>query len=119
MKYRIMKEGKVKVGKESALTSDKCKKLENIGFAFVSPSTNARWDQHWDQRFRELLDFKKINGHTNVPRAFGRLGQWVSHQRTKYRIMKEGKYSPLTSDKCKKLENIGFAFISPPTYQHA
>eukprot|EP00550_Attheya_septentrionalis_P012107 CAMPEP_0198303528 /NCGR_PEP_ID=MMETSP1449-20131203/56933_1 /TAXON_ID=420275 /ORGANISM="Attheya septentrionalis, Strain CCMP2084" /LENGTH=183 /DNA_ID=CAMNT_0044006023 /DNA_START=750 /DNA_END=1298 /DNA_ORIENTATION=- len=30
----------------------------------------------WDERLKELVDFKKINGHANVPQRSGRLGRW-------------------------------------------
>eukprot|EP00978_Attheya_sp_CCMP212_P028618 scaffold99334_cov56-Attheya_sp.AAC.5 len=123
-KYRILKEGKAKGGRHLPLTSDECKKLENIGFAFVSPPTSAHWDQHWDQRFRELQDFKKINGHTNVPKKSEPLWSWVNYQRTKYRTSKERKLkggidSSFTSNEFKKLENIGFAFVSPRASTYA
>eukprot|EP00978_Attheya_sp_CCMP212_P039570 scaffold207100_cov50-Attheya_sp.AAC.2 len=99
----------LKEGKYSSLTSDRCEKLENTGFEFKCrpPGTAS----HWDQQFQELLDFKKIYGHTNVPKQYGPLGQWVSCQRTQCRLFKEGKKSSLTIDRREKLESIGFAFI--------
>eukprot|EP00978_Attheya_sp_CCMP212_P048337 scaffold506353_cov59-Attheya_sp.AAC.1 len=97
--YRLLKEGKA-----SPLTSDRGEQLERIGFELPRRRTCAPWGQ----RFEELVDFKKINGHTNVPRGFGQLGTWVNHQRTQYHLLKEGKASPLTSDRCEQLEIIGF-----------
>eukprot|EP00978_Attheya_sp_CCMP212_P027180 scaffold90839_cov45-Attheya_sp.AAC.1 len=100
--YRMLKEEKA-----SPLTNDRCQKLESIGFQF-------KLHPHWDVRFQELVDFKKIKGHTNVPRGSGPLGIWVETQRTQYRILKEEKASPLTNVRIQKLESIGFQFILYP-----
>eukprot|EP00978_Attheya_sp_CCMP212_P001096 scaffold2268_cov61-Attheya_sp.AAC.1 len=113
MEYRLLKEGK-----DSRLTSDRCKKFESIGFEFkwAPPTKDAPTGPPWDQRFQELVDFKKINGHTNVPQLVGLLGRWVKRQRTEYRFLKEGKDSQLTSDRLKKLESIGFEFKCHPSW---
>eukprot|EP00978_Attheya_sp_CCMP212_P002370 scaffold4862_cov70-Attheya_sp.AAC.1 len=106
--YRLLKEGK-----HSALTSERREKLESIGFTYIcrpSPTIIS-----WDQRFQELVDFKKVNGHTIVPTRSGPLGSWVSYQRTQYRLLKEGKQSLLTIERCEKLECIGFTFICCPS----
>jgi hypothetical protein len=89
----------------SRLTIDKFKKLERIGFQF-----NHQTHLPWDNRFQDLVDFKKINGHTNVPSRSGPLGRWVSIQRSDNRFLQEGKDSKLTIEKRKKLESIGFEF---------
>eukprot|EP00978_Attheya_sp_CCMP212_P023296 scaffold71048_cov55-Attheya_sp.AAC.4 len=84
----------------------KCGKLESIGFVFVCPPSGLPWDE----RFKELVDFKAINGHTNVPDGSGPLGTWAHIQRQKFRRLKEGKHSTLTIERWKKLESIGFEF---------
>eukprot|EP00978_Attheya_sp_CCMP212_P001773 scaffold3644_cov58-Attheya_sp.AAC.4 len=89
----------LKEGKNILLTSDKCEKLETIGFEFKCRPTTP-----WDQRFQELVDFKKINGHTNVHQRSGPLWTWVSNQQSHYRVLKEGKPSPLTNGRRDKLE---------------
>ena len=84
------------------LTSDRCEKLKSIGFEF------RMWgllDENWEQRFQKLLDFKKVNGHTNVRQSFGPIRSWVKAQR---RVFQQGT---LTSDRCEKVEKIGFTFI--------
>jgi hypothetical protein len=107
--YRLFTEGQ-----DSSLTNEKCEKLESIGFVFKLRPTGTR-TPCWNERFQELVDFKKINGHTNVPKRSGPLGAWVHKQRPQYRLLKEGKYSTLTNDKCEKLESIGFVFKGGPT----
>eukprot|EP00978_Attheya_sp_CCMP212_P048423 scaffold518210_cov193-Attheya_sp.AAC.1 len=91
------------------MTLEKREKLESIGFEFKCQLTYSAWD-------RPLVDFKKINGHTNVPTRFGHLGPWISNQRTYYRLLIEGKDSPLTMEKREKLESIGFEFIFQRKY---
>eukprot|EP00978_Attheya_sp_CCMP212_P012369 scaffold30781_cov52-Attheya_sp.AAC.1 len=107
--FRRLKEEKC-----TPLINDRCEKLESIGFTFIRRSTRSTWDE----RFQELVDFKKINGHTNVPQRLGPLGSWVNNHRTQYRQYKEGKHSPLTNLKREKLESIGFEFICPPIGPH-
>eukprot|EP00978_Attheya_sp_CCMP212_P006536 scaffold15121_cov86-Attheya_sp.AAC.1 len=104
---------RLKKGKDSPLTNDKREKLENIGFIFrcrPSPTITP-----WDQRFEEIVDFKKINGHMNVPQGSGPLGKWVHNQRCQYSLLKEGKQSLLTNERREKLENIGFTFKCRPS----
>jgi hypothetical protein len=63
----------------------------------------------WEDRLSELADYRKIHGHCNVPQNYSKnkLGSWVAHQRTKYRLHKEGKTSPMTTFRIQKLEIIG------------
>eukprot|EP00978_Attheya_sp_CCMP212_P016568 scaffold43554_cov45-Attheya_sp.AAC.3 len=111
--YQRQEFRRLKEGKDSPLTSHRCEKMESIGFTFICrPSPTIT---HWDQRFRELVDFKAINGHANVATRAGPLGRWVKTQRKAFRRLKEGKDSPLTNEKCEKLESIGFVFVCPPS----
>eukprot|EP00978_Attheya_sp_CCMP212_P022876 scaffold68972_cov35-Attheya_sp.AAC.1 len=92
----------LKEGKRSRMTADKRDTLESVGFEFKLPTV-------WDQRFQELVDFKKINGHTYVPKRSGQLCNWVNYQRMQYHRSKKGKHSLFTSDRRDKLESVGFA----------
>jgi hypothetical protein len=104
--YLLLKEGK-----DSLLTIERHEQLEGIGFTFIFGPTRPPWDQ----RFQELVNFMEINGHTNVPQGSGPLGRWVSTQRYQYSLLKEGKATQLTNDRCQKLESIAFQFkIHPP-----
>ena len=83
------------------------KKLESVGFEFkclrlIGPT--------WDQRFQELVDFQKINGHTNVPTNSEPLRRWAENQRRAFHQGEEGKHSPLAIERREKLESIGFRF---------
>ena len=57
------------------------------------------------------MKYKNLNGHCNVPSRYKtnkQLGTWVSKQRQSYRLMTEGKPSPITTERIEKLEKIGF-----------
>eukprot|EP00978_Attheya_sp_CCMP212_P028901 scaffold101015_cov35-Attheya_sp.AAC.1 len=93
---------------DSPLTNKRDEKLESIGFVFIYPPS-------WDQRFQKLVDFKKNNGHTNVPQGSGPLRTWVRTQQQAFNQFKGEKYdSPLTNGRHEKLESIGFVFVCPP-----
>jgi hypothetical protein len=96
--YRLLKEGK-----RSSLTNDRREKLESIGFVFKCQPPRIPWDE----RFQKLVDFKKINGHPNVPKGSGPLGHWLKQQRAEYRLFREGKHSTLTIERRDKLQSIG------------
>eukprot|EP00978_Attheya_sp_CCMP212_P033988 scaffold140274_cov24-Attheya_sp.AAC.1 len=92
-------------GEDSQLTIDNCEKLKSIGFEFKCHPRSP-----WEQHFQELIKFKEINGHANIPTGLGQLGRWVSTQRRDYHLLQAGKDSQLTIDNCEKLESIGFQF---------
>jgi hypothetical protein len=86
-------------------------RLNGIGFVW-----SIRHD--WQKHYNELLEFKAINGHCNVPARYlpnNRLGIWVTSQRQQFKnlnLVKSGKIKkrpiPLTEEKIKLLENVGF-----------
>jgi hypothetical protein len=92
-------------GKKSALAMQRREKLESIGFTVRCPPGPP-----WDERFQALVDFKELNGHTNVITNSSSLGRWVNAQRKAFRLYREGKDSPLTNERREKLESIGFSF---------
>ncbi len=74
----------------------------------------------WEKRFEELVYYYQANGHCNVPRNHGALGNWVQKQRYCYKLYIEtdasepklNSYSsappPLSSEQIKLLDSIGF-----------
>ena len=66
----------------------------------------------WHERFQELKKYEITHGNCNVSKRSGSLGNWVSRQRTNYRLLKEGKSSTMSDDRIRKLESIGFRWIS-------
>jgi predicted chitinase len=69
----------------------------------------------WDDRFRELAVYRRINGHCNVPRNYSentKLVNWVRTQRTKYKVHREGKTSRMTIPRIQALESLDFEWDS-------
>lgn len=62
---------------------------------------------HWDTHYKELVTFRKENGHCNVPtndEKNRRLGQWVSSIRYKHKI------GELEEDKVTALDDLDFVW---------
>jgi hypothetical protein len=57
---------------------------------------------NFENRYRELLEFKEIHGHTRVPRRHGKLGDWVSKLRQ--------RKDRLDEQRLDRLNEIGFCW---------
>jgi hypothetical protein len=57
----------------------------------------------------ELVDYRQIHGHCNVPRngKNTNLSCWVKKQRANYKLHLVGKKSPMTPFRIQKLESLG------------
>jgi len=78
---------------KEAMSDKRRKKLNSIGFAWKFLET-------WGVRFQQLVKYKRIQGHCNVPRhckANMQLGKWVNNQRNTKEIMSENKRNQLNS----------------------
>jgi ribosomal protein L7Ae-like RNA K-turn-binding protein len=84
------------------LESDRQKQLEEIGFEWMSSAT-------WDKMCALLKQFKKREGHCNVPRSHtedkANLGTWVNTQR---QLKRKDELDP---DKQMQLEDVGFEWV--------
>ena len=67
-------------------------------------STNNAASISWNARYRELVQYIQEQGSPLVPRDYGPLGRWVDKQRSHY------KTDELSSERLKKLNQIGFVF---------
>jgi hypothetical protein len=88
------------------MTLPRIQELEILGFEW-KPSIRA----NWEDRLSELADYRKINGHCNVPHNYSEnttLGKWVNNQRQQYKLHRDGKTSTLTNFRIQELEGIGF-----------
>ena len=98
--YRLRMEGK-----PSAMTNERAKALEDLGFI---------WDSHsaaWDERLKELVEFKNTHRHCNVPSNYTAnpsLASWVKSQRRQYKLFREGQPSTMTINRIIELEKISF-----------
>ena len=93
-------------GKKSHMTLSRIQELEDIGF---------EWGRHhvapWEDRLSELVEYRKIHFHCNVPKGYSentKLATWVKTQRRQYRFQQEGKTSNMTLPRIHKLESFGF-----------
>jgi hypothetical protein len=69
----------------------------------------------WAEKFEELCEYKKQQGHCLVPHTFNdnlALARWVKRQRYQYKLMMEGKASTMTPERVKALEDLGFVWDS-------
>jgi hypothetical protein len=83
------------------LSEDQVRRLEELD------CLRSVRDDRWDERFAELLEYKKGHGNCDVPakwRVNIRLARWVQMQKVRHR---EGRMRP---GQTKRLEHIGFQF---------
>ena len=100
-------------GKPSSLTDERYNDLNNLGFIFVGGKRKGAIKaprKTWEERYQELVTFKNTHGHACVPQHFPGLGYWVHSQRNQYRMMKQGKKSPMTNEKALKLSELGMVW---------
>jgi hypothetical protein len=103
-KYRLHQEGK-----PSCLTTERIREVESIGFDWGTRKPDVA--PIWSVRIQEMREFKEQFGHCLVPQQYAdkhKLGQWVSKQRSNYRSHQEGNPTPMTEDRIRELESIGF-----------
>ena len=78
--------------------------LDTIGFAWDAQAAD------WLMQLAKLEDYKREHGDCLVPRSYGakngNLGLWVSRQRDSH------KNGTLKDDRVRRLDDIGFAWIS-------
>lgn len=104
-------------GKRSTLTDARVKELESIGFVWKEREIEC---VPWEHQIRELIEYRNKHGDCKVPFHYApnrALAHWVANQRTQYKLRQEGKYSPMTDDRIKELESIGFVWRCRD-YQH-
>lgn len=92
------------------LPEGRLKALEDVGFnpsMFKEPQEHGKVHHRatWEERYEELVQFKKINGHCVVPKNYGSLGSWVRAQR--HSMKKDGYIAP---DRMVLLEKLNFVW---------
>ena len=96
--------------KRTRLSEDRERKLNDIGFTWQCHARSDKADRNvcWEDRFKQLVAYKKEHGDCKVRQLSGPLGTWVKHQRNEYRNKCLSQKSSLTDEKEKKLEQLGF-----------
>lgn len=72
-------------------------------------------EEQWWERFTELMEYNKVNGHCLVPHKYPEnplLAQWVKRQRYQYKLKARGDHSTLSDDRQDRLEALGFVWDS-------
>ncbi|EJK50105.1 hypothetical protein THAOC_30961, partial [Thalassiosira oceanica] len=89
-----------------SLAQGRIDRLNSIGFKWTLASPTVPWET----RFNELVQYKAKHGDCNVPRSQGKLGTWVSTQRSAYTA------GSLAQDRIDRLNSIGFKWtLASPT----
>jgi superfamily II DNA or RNA helicase len=83
-------------GRKSQLSDERIARLDAIGFEW-DPLAAAL-----EESFAALLAFKEANGHCNVPRNAGSLGNWVINQRA--------RKNQLSDERIARFDAIGFVW---------
>ena len=92
-------------GKSTTMTAEYIRALDGISFDWGVRRAD------WSVRFEQMREFKKQFGHCLVPQTYPadpKLGYWVKIQRSYYRLYQKGKPSPMTADRIRALDSIGF-----------
>jgi len=101
------KEASVRSGAEAAASNGD---EHHVG---IENPTGNKLIAKWNLRYGELIEFKGKQGNCLVPHGYGpnkQLGWWVGAQRQQYRLLRQGRYSPMTPERIAKLEEIGFVW---------
>jgi hypothetical protein len=82
--------------KQGKLSLERIAKLEAIGFPW-----DAR-EEFWDKNYTDLVAYKRIHGHCNVPTESGSLGSWCNSQRQ--------RRNSLSTEQIAQLDIINFCW---------
>mmetsp|Transcript_1977 Transcript_1977/g.3123 ORF Transcript_1977/g.3123 Transcript_1977/m.3123 type:complete len:622 (-) Transcript_1977:126-1991(-) len=92
-------------GSTASVASTSTSRRENI------TDSASRRGNSWDRRYNELLEFKQLHGHCDVPQNYApnpSLGIWVNKQRMEHKNRFDGKSSALNDGRLARLQSIGF-----------
>jgi hypothetical protein len=93
----------------TSMTAERIRALDGIGFDWGT--SKAELVSIWNERFQQLCEFKARFGHYLVPVKYPanpKLGVWVSKQRYHGKTYQEGTPSPMTAERIRVLESVGF-----------
>jgi Helicase associated domain len=83
---------KFEANRRSSMTSRRVDLLDSVGFDWGT----RRGDAAWTNRYNELAEFFRREGHSNYPTRTGpnrRLGRFVTEQRRLHRLWQQGLLS--------------------------
>lgn len=100
-------------GRRSTLTDDREATLNSLGFVFDSHNAT------WEERFQELVAFRRLYGHTSVPSTHTNhsLSVWVQCQRRQWKVLQERNDGEgdtpalrIKVNRIKRLNQLGFVW---------
>lgn len=100
--YKLLRDGR-----QSNISQERIDLLNALDFTW-----NAQ-EAAWDRSFQVLKRFREEHGHCHVPNnqaVYRKLGLWVKEQRRHYSLLKQGKPSQMTYQRCKILDSVGFCW---------
>ena len=102
--------------KRGKLSSERYQHLKDVGFVFSKHAPHNKekkftkeQETKWNAMFQGLVDFKRANGHCNVPAGYKdcpKLSVWVRNQRREYFA------NVIDESRRLRLESIGFTWRS-------
>lgn len=95
------------------MTVSKLKRHKKETHAKTNQVSLMNQNQRWEDRFQQLVDFKKKYGHCCVSssdKEFSQLCTWVRHQRHLYKLNRKGIPSSLTFERMSMLDSIDFVW---------
>ena len=96
------------------LSQNRTEKLSKLDFQFCLYNTKQKKRLTWDDRYEELVDYKKENGHANPLQREGQLGRWCINQRQLFQNQfRSTEKATLYQYQIDKLVDIGFLFNPP------
>mmetsp|Transcript_27802 Transcript_27802/g.43734 ORF Transcript_27802/g.43734 Transcript_27802/m.43734 type:complete len:752 (-) Transcript_27802:44-2299(-) len=101
---------KLQQGIHSSLTEERINSLNELGFKWQMRVSRTPWEQ----RLKELREFKEVHGHCNVPSTWPEnqpLAYWVFKQRGQYRMFHSGNSNGrcnMTADRIGQLDVLEF-----------
>ena len=107
-----MEKKQLDLGEKVAMTSDRVKLLEKVGFVWAK----KKGEHAWQVRYDELVEYRKRHGHCNVPTKNSSqkaLGRWVSTQRSMRKKFLEGRIEKDIEEhekRIQKLNDINFCW---------
>jgi len=89
------------------MTRERIQSLDKLGFKWELNSKSCTWEE----RRKQLADFKKQFLHTNVLHNYEEnkpFVNWVNTQRTQHKLFKASKTSYMTREQMQSLDKLGF-----------
>lgn len=81
----------------------------------AEPRFRRDQSSRWEERYKELIEFKARYGHCLVPNKFPLqqpLAQWVKRQRYQYKLKRTGSHTTLSDEREALLDKLGFVWAS-------